>query len=130
MVNKNKNFSEVLIFNATNGYTNYDRPYELDPNYIVGVVFLFTVIGLLLYVNLFYNFSLKAAFIKIYHEPLCSFLKHCVIVQKRPKLVKNNEVPTNVDKKNGIDRKESNCSIDSVFIDYKSTKSNLNSFKC
>lgn len=128
MLKKNENYSENIRFNATHGYEKIEfgnKPYELDPNYIIGVVFLFTVIGLLLYVNFFYNFSLKSAFIKIYHEPKCSFLKHCIVVRKKPRLTANNRFSSKNAGKNEIQRNGSNISLNSVFIDSNSAKSNM-----
>jgi hypothetical protein len=123
----NKENSDFVRFNATNEQSKNERPYELDPNYIVGVVFLFTVIGLLLYVNFFYNFSIKAAFIKIYYMPAFSFLKHCIIVHKNENIFESKKVvisEVNVDE-NDNERRELTASMSSVFIDYPHVKSNL-----
>jgi len=125
----NKENSNFVRFNATNEQTKNGRAYELDPNYIVGVVFLFTVIGLLLYVNFFYNFSFKAAFIKIYYMPTFSFLKHCIIVHKNENILESKKVvisDINVDE-NDYERRELTVSMSSVFIDYPHVKSNVDS---
>ena len=68
-----------FVRNITN---KQERVYEVDPNYFVGIAFMLIVIGVLLYVNLFYDFSLKKKFINIYKSPMCKCLKLCIIIHK------------------------------------------------
>ena len=84
----------ILVNNSSNNNNNNNNTdakthdtviYELDPNYVVGIVFMLTVIGLLLYVNLFYDYSFKEAFLRIYHMRCCCCLKHCIRVSKKEK---------------------------------------------
>ena len=92
-----------------------------DNYYIVGVLFMLSVIGLLLYVNLYHEYCFRDTLLQMMHWRFCSFLHYCFTV-KRTAL--NNSIHNN----NAVvvNEKTSDTSMKSKTYDKEKSKSESN----
>jgi hypothetical protein len=58
---------------------------SIKSSYIAGVFFMLCVIGLLLYVNLYYEYCFRDTIIEMTQSKMCFCLKFCFIVRKKIK---------------------------------------------
>ena len=93
--NSNSNYNNS---NITNGYLNnfnYQVNYSLGGNdsgnyYFSGVLFMISIIGLLLYVNLYYENCFTDTMFRVSKWRFCYFLKYCFIISRKSANRENN----------------------------------------
>ena len=61
--------------------TNVDLE-SIKSSYVAGVFFMLCVIGLLLYVNLYYEYCFRDSIIELTETRMCFCLKYCLIVRR------------------------------------------------